>query len=71
MNRTRKAKGWDDLVHFLRQVHRSETRKATEKVAMTEVQKAHRNSLIQVRQKKQTGNLVQTSRKEVAKGDPI
>ena len=36
---------------------------------MTEVQKAHRNLLVQVRQVKQTGYLVQTSRKEGAKGE--
>ena len=30
--RTRKAKGWDDLVHLLRQVHHSEIRKVIEKV---------------------------------------
>ena len=57
MSRTRKAQGRDDFVHLLRQVHRTETREVTEKVAMMEVQKAHQNLL------------VQTSRKEGAKGE--
>ena len=39
------------------------------KVAMTEVQKAHQNSLAQARQKTQTDYFVQLSRKEVAKGE--
>ena len=43
MTRTRKAKGRDNFVHLLRQVHRIKTRKVTEKVAMTEVQKAHQH----------------------------
>ena len=41
MTRTRKAKGRDDPLHFLRQVHSTEIRKVTEKVTMTEVLKAH------------------------------
>ena len=40
MTRRRKAKGRDDIVHLLRQVHCTETRKVKEKVAMTEVFKA-------------------------------
>ena len=67
MTRTRKAQGRDDLIH--RQVHRTETRKVTEKVAVTEVLKAQQNFLVQVRQVKQTGHLAQTSRKEVTKGE--
>ena len=55
MTRTRKAKGRDDLVHFLRQV------------AVTQVLKAHQNLLVKVRQGKRTDYLVQASRKEVAK----
>ena len=39
MTRRREVKGRDDFVHFLRQVHRTEFRKVTEKVAMTEVVK--------------------------------
>ena len=31
MNGTRKAKGSDDLVHFLRQIHNTEIRKVMEK----------------------------------------
>ena len=41
VNQTRKAKGRGDLVHLLRLVHRTETQKVTEKVAMTEVWKTH------------------------------
>ena len=49
--RTRKAKGRDDFVHLLRQVHRTEIRKVTEKVAMTaEVLKAHQHLLAHVRE---------------------
>ena len=59
----------DDLVHFLRQVHRTENRKVTEKVAMTEVQNAHQHLLVKVRNGKGTDYLVQTSTKEVAKGE--
>ena len=40
MNQTREAKGTDDLVHLL-QAHRNEIRRVTEKVARTEVLKAH------------------------------
>ena len=69
MTRTRKAKGRDDFDHFLRQVHRTETRKVTEDVAVTEVLKAHSNLLVKVRQVKRTDYLVQTSRKKVAKGE--
>ena len=61
MTQTRKAKGRADLVHLLRQVHRTEIRK------VTEAQKAHRNLLVKVSQGKKTDYLVQTSRKEVAK----
>ena len=35
MNQTRKDKGRGDFLHLLRQVHRIETRKVTDKVAMT------------------------------------
>ena len=52
MNQTRKAMERDDLVHLLRQVHRTETRKVTEKVAMTEMLGAHQNFLVKVRQQK-------------------
>ena len=45
----KKAKGRDDLVHLLRQVHHSVIPKVTEKVAMTEVLKAHVNLLVKVR----------------------
>ena len=48
MTRTRMAKGRDDLVHLLRQVHRTEIRKVTEKVVMTEAQKAHQNFLVRL-----------------------
>ena len=40
MTQTRKAKRRDDLVHLLRQVHRTEIRKVTEEVAMTLVLEA-------------------------------
>ena len=55
MNATRKAKGRDDLVHLLRQVHRTEIQKVTEKVVMREAQKAHQNLLVtkSVRESKQ------------------
>ena len=36
---------------------------------MTEAQKAHQNLLVNVRHGKQTDYLVQSSRKEVAKGE--
>ena len=68
INRTRKPKERDDLVHLLRQVHRTEIQKVTEKVAMTEVPKAHQNLLVKVSDGKRTDKFVQTSRKEVAKG---
>ena len=67
MTHTRKAKGRDDFVHFLRQVHRTETRKVTEKVAMTEAQTALKNLLVKVRQGKRTDYHVSTSRKKVAR----
>ena len=41
MNQIRKAKGRDDLVHLLRQVHRTDIRQVVEKVAVTEVLKAN------------------------------
>ena len=69
MNRKRKAKGRDDFVHFLLQVHRTEIRRVTDKVAMTEVQKAHQNFLVEVGQGLHSDCFVQTSRKEVAKGE--
>ena len=70
MNRTGNAKGRDDLVHLLRQVHRTETRKVTEKVAVTEVQKAHRNLLIQVRQKKSNqATLYKLQERKLPKGN--
>ena len=52
-----------DLVHLLQRVHRTETRKATEKVAMTDVRKEHQHFLLKVRQEKRTEYLAQTSRK--------
>ena len=42
MSGTRNAKERDDLIHLLRQVHRTENRKVTEEGVMTEVQKPHR-----------------------------
>ena len=66
MTRTRKAKGRDDLVHLLRQVHRTDIRKVTEKVAMTEVLKTQQNWLVKVCQWKRTDYLVQNWRQEVA-----
>ena len=39
-SKTRKAKGRDDLVHLLRQVHHTEIRNMTEKVVKTEVQES-------------------------------
>ena len=59
----------EDLVHLLRHVYRTETRKVTEKVAMTQVLKTDRKIVVKVRQEKRTYCLVQTSRKEVAKID--
>ena len=67
MNRTRKTKGRNDLVHLLRQVHITETRKVTGKAAMTEAPKANQHLLVKVRQGKQTGYLVQTPIKEDAR----
>ena len=56
--RTRKAKGRDDFVHLLRQVHRTEIRKVTEKVAMTaEVLKAHQHLLAHVREESEQTTL--------------
>ena len=60
MTRTRKAKGRDDLVHLLHQVHHTEIRKVTEKVAVTEVLRAHQNSRVKVHQE----ILCTTSRRE-------
>ena len=40
MNRTRRSKGRDDIVHFLRKVHHTESRMVMEMVVMTETQKA-------------------------------
>ena len=54
MTPKRKAKRRDDLVHLLRQVHRTEIGKVMEKVVVTEVQQAHQNSLVKVRQEKLT-----------------
>ena len=68
MTRTRKAKG-RDLVHLLRHNRRTEIRWMTEKVVMTEVQEAHQNWQVKVRQGKRTDSLGQTSRKKVAKGE--
>ena len=62
MTRTRKARGKEDLVHLLRHVHRTETRKVTEKVAMTQVLKTDRKLLVKVSQEKRTDCLVQTSK---------
>ena len=55
MKQTRKAKERDDLVQIHRHDHRTEIRKAMDKVVMTEAQKAHQNILVKVRQEKQTG----------------
>ena len=49
MTRTRKAMGSDDLVHVLRQAHRTEVRKVTEKVVMTDALVTHHNLLVKVR----------------------
>ena len=46
MTRTRKAKGRDDFVHLLQRVHRTETRKVAEKVAMTEALKEHQHLVV-------------------------
>ena len=69
MTPTRKAKGRDDLVHLLRQVHHTDIRNVTERVAMTEVPNAHQNALVEVRQEKRTDYFVQATRKDVANGD--
>ena len=69
MSRIGKGKGRDDFVHFLRQVHRTETREVTEKVAMTEVQKGTPELSDTCPSEKAKGFLVQPSRKEVAKGE--
>ena len=49
-DKNKKAKGRDHFVHLLRRVHRTEVRKVTEKVVMTEVLKRHQNLLVKVRQ---------------------
>ena len=54
MTRTRKARGKEDLVHLLRHVHRTETRKVTEKVAMTQVLKTDPKLVVKVSQEKRT-----------------
>ena len=70
VTRTRKAKGRDDLVHLLRQVHRTEIRKVSEKVVMTGSAKGTPKFTGKSPSgKKWTGYLAQTSREEVAKGD--
>ena len=43
MTRTRRRREGTTSFHLLRQVHRTETRQVTEKVAMTEVPKAYQN----------------------------
>ena len=48
----------DDLGHHLRLVHRTEIRKVTGKVVMTEMQKAHQNFLIKACQEKVTDDFV-------------
>ena len=58
MIRTRKETERDDIGHHLRLVHRTEIRKVTEEVLMTEVQQAHQNLLVKVRQEKVTDDLV-------------
>ena len=58
MNQTREAKERDDLVYLLRQAQRTGIRKVIEKVVMKEVQKAHNNLQVKVRQERQTDNLV-------------
>ena len=63
MTRIRKARGRNDLVHFLRQV----IRKVTEKVAMTEVLKTQQSWLVKVCQWKRTDYFGQIWRQEVAK----
>ena len=52
ITQTRKANGRDDLVHLLRQVHLTETRKVMEQVMMTEVIKAQQHILVKVCQGK-------------------
>ena len=42
----------DDLVHLLRQVHRTKIRMVMENVVMTEAQTAYQNLLVKVRQEK-------------------
>ena len=69
MTRTRNAKGRNDLVHLVGQVHRTEIRKVTERVATTEVLKVQQNFLLKVSQVKRTDYFVQTSRNEVANGE--
>ena len=67
LTRTRKAKG-RDLVYFLQQAHRTEIRKVTERVVLTEVQKeAYRNWLVKVRQGKRTDYFVQTQQRKLPK----
>ena len=61
MTRSKKQRDGNDFVHFLRQVHRTETGKVTGKVAMREVLKA--------RQGKRTGYFVRASQKEVARSE--
>ena len=68
MNQTRKAKNRDDFVHLLRQVHLTEVRKAVEKEGTTEAQQAHQNSLVKVRQEKQTGFPLKFQERKLPKG---
>ena len=61
----KKAKGRDDFVLLLRQVHYTEIRKVTKKTATTETHKTHHDLLMKVRQRTRTDYLAQFSRKEV------
>ena len=67
MTRTSKAKGMDDLVHLLRQLHRTEIRNAMDKVVMTEAQKAHNHFMEKVCQWERTDYFVESSREETAR----
>ena len=70
MTRTRKAKERDGLAHFLPQAHHAETRKVTEKVAMTKVLKAHTHTtlLITVSQESERTALHKLQEKKLPKG---
>ena len=57
-------KHWHSSCTVLRQAHRTEIRKVTEKLALTEVPQAHQNLLVKACQEMRTVYLVSTSRKE-------